>query len=55
MEQMADQATIEKIISGDTGTKLSSKSVETKQAESPKVEAIEAELKDTPGQPLEAN
>lgn len=32
MEQMADQATVEKIISGDTGTKLSSKSVETKEA-----------------------
>lgn len=32
MEQMTDQATIEKIISGDTGTKLSSKSVETKEA-----------------------
>ena len=104
MEQMTDQATIAKIISGETGTKLSSKpadatttikstnlelaskqevateqletkAVETKQVEANTVEskpeekkpqeskalesktteASEAELKDSPGKPLETN
>lgn len=89
MEQMADQATIAKIISGETGTKLSSKpadatttksanlelaskqdvatkqevateQVESKPEESKTLgnkatEASEAELKDSPGQPLQAN
>jgi hypothetical protein len=88
MEQMTDQATIAKIISGETGTKLSSKpadatttkstnlelaskqEVATEQPESKPVEtrpvdantvesktteASEAELKDSPGKPLETN